>query len=167
MITIKTANYTDLILLANKFDIIGYSIPDSLIFQPVKLSEPIGRRSLSEPNDLSFELSFCIIATLEDGFQLCGNVAEGSLILINVVPKTKSQSDMRIYIRCNRGLFYNDRIIVSNPMFRNGNYFYDMCLSDKKYEVKEREEIDLKTLSNHAISITDLDSLLSANPCHH
>lgn len=100
------------------------------------------------------------------------SVKKGNIISLHIVEK-KTEQHMNIYVRVNKNLDEGDVVLISDFCFTSGNYFFDFCTSEKKYEVKDlknkiiesnydiKYKVDLNCIQKHKIRIKKINKIFT------
>jgi hypothetical protein len=104
---------------------------------------------------------------------------KGSVIGLYLQNKTTNEI-MRIFIRICKDLYYNVRISLKDLKFIKGSYFYDMCSSEKRYEINytylcpHRTQknnyginpfLELEDYATHLVTLKKLKKIIKKNKC--
>jgi hypothetical protein len=101
-------------------------------------------------------------------FSICCKIPKKSEIIVLKIFENRTKKSMLLFIRCSYNFDWGEYLEINNLNFYEGNYFFDMCNSKKKFRINGESEnsvIDCENLNNHLICLKKLKRLIKKYDC--
>lgn len=146
---------SDLVLEKYRFSTIIYN-DDRIFFD--KRSDSGISYFVKDFNSLSVSIN---IHPFPIDFTKVGTVEKGTIYALRIT-NIQSKKEMRIYFRACNKIRFGKEINLINLRFREGIYFYDMLVSQKKFQITcNKDVINLGNLYTHKISFKKMKILVN------